>query len=63
MDVIERRISCDFIRSPQILLSTVQTVCRKNGLVMESLAMRNDEYIIRARRSPTASSLCPEIAT
>lgn len=53
MTVIERRIQCDFVRNPQHLLKTLQIVCRKNGFLMESLEMRNDEYIVRARRSPT----------
>lgn len=61
MTFIERRIQCDFIRNPQDLLKTLHIVCRKNGFQMESLEMRNDEYIIRARRSPAPEELQHEI--
>ncbi|RSL56407.1 hypothetical protein CEP54_008830 [Fusarium duplospermum] len=49
MDVIERHIPADCIRNPEDLVKTLQMFCKRNSFEMESLEMRNDAYIIRAR--------------
>jgi hypothetical protein len=61
MTVIERRIQAEFIRNPQTLLKTLRIVCRRNGYQMEHLEMRNDEYIIRARKTPPAEEQQKEL--
>lgn len=50
MEVIERRIETNSIKSPQSLVKTIQIFCIKNSLQLESLEMHNDTYTIRLRR-------------
>ncbi|CAH0044313.1 unnamed protein product [Clonostachys solani] len=52
MPVEECRIQCWHIKNPQSLVRNLQIFCRKNNIEIQSLEMRNDEYIIGIRRLP-----------
>ncbi|CAG9942244.1 unnamed protein product [Clonostachys rosea f. rosea IK726] len=52
MPVEECRIQCRHIKNPQSLVRNLQIFCSKNNIEIQSLEMRNDEYIIGIRRLP-----------
>lgn len=60
VEFFERHLHSSQVGSTKELLTTLRAYCKSNKLEIESLELRNDEYIIQLKRAPRPG-LDPEV--